>query len=171
MFAARLVFSWVLLAAIGAALLTRALVSEVADLGPGGLALWLTHNLAAAAIGVGVWWRGTALSVAELTPGEIRTEFGVIAVCMLAVLALVRPFVLADQVLLAVAVGLFGAGGLLASPRGRGVLIFDASRFFRIDQILVGIGTIGILWVIMDNVLLTPLERHTVKRWGTVVEP
>jgi len=63
------------------------------------------------------------------------------------------------------------AAELIAATSGLGFLIFDASRFFRSDQILVGIGTIGILWVIMDNVLLTPLERHTVKRWGTVVEP
>jgi taurine transport system permease protein len=63
------------------------------------------------------------------------------------------------------------AAELIAATSGLGFLIFDASHYFRSDEILVGIGTIGILWAIMDSVLLTPLERRTVKRWRTVAEP
>jgi ABC-type nitrate/sulfonate/bicarbonate transport system permease component len=63
------------------------------------------------------------------------------------------------------------AAELIAATSGLGFLIFDASHYFRTDEILVGIATIGVLWVIMDNAILTPLERRTVKRWGTVVEP
>lgn len=63
------------------------------------------------------------------------------------------------------------AAELIAATSGLGFLIFDASHYFRTDEILAGIGTIGILWVIMDSVILTPLERMTVKRWGTVAEP
>lgn len=63
------------------------------------------------------------------------------------------------------------AAELIAATSGLGFLIFDASHYFRTDEILAGIATIGILWVVMDNVILMPLERRTVKRWGTVVEP
>lgn len=63
------------------------------------------------------------------------------------------------------------AAELIAATSGLGFLIFDASHYFRTDEILAGIGTIGILWVVMDNLILMPLERRTVKRWGTVVEP
>ncbi len=63
------------------------------------------------------------------------------------------------------------AAELIAATSGLGFLIFDASHYIRTDEILVGIGTIGVLWVIMDNVILMPLERRTVKRWGTVIEP
>jgi NitT/TauT family transport system permease protein/taurine transport system permease protein len=63
------------------------------------------------------------------------------------------------------------AAELIAATSGLGFLIFDASHYFRTDEILVGIGVIGILWAVMDAVILTPLERRTVKRWGTVTEP
>ncbi len=63
------------------------------------------------------------------------------------------------------------AAELIAATSGLGFLIFDAGRYFRTDEILVGIGTIGILGVIMDAAILRPLERRTVRRWGTVAEP
>jgi taurine transport system permease protein len=63
------------------------------------------------------------------------------------------------------------AAELIAATSGLGFLIFDASRYFRTDEILVGIGTIGILGIIMDSAILRPLERRTVRRWGTVAEP
>lgn len=63
------------------------------------------------------------------------------------------------------------AAELIAATSGLGFLIFDASHYIRTDKILVGIATIGILWVITDNLILVPLERRTVKRWGTVSEP
>src|SRR5947209_7736163 len=107
--------SWRLLAAIGAALLVRALVTTVPDADSGGWLLWLGRNVVPAAIGVALWWRGGALSVAELTPSEARSEVLVVVLCSLASLALVRPFVLADQVLLGAAVGLVAVGGLCAA--------------------------------------------------------
>jgi taurine transport system permease protein len=63
------------------------------------------------------------------------------------------------------------AAELIAATSGLGFLIFDASHYFRTDEILAGIGTIGILWIAMDNAILIPLERRTVRRWGTVAEP
>jgi hypothetical protein len=72
-----------------------------------------------AAVGVALWWRGGALCVAELTPADVRTEFGVVAVAMLATLGFVRPFVLADPLLLGGSVGMVAVGGLVATAMSR----------------------------------------------------
>ena len=52
------------------------------------------------AIGIALWWRGGALAVAELSPADVRTEFSIVAVCLVGALALARPFLLPDPVLL-----------------------------------------------------------------------
>jgi Domain of unknown function (DUF4129) len=111
--------SWRLLIGLGLALLTRAVVSVVPAAGLPGLATWLARSLVPVAIGVGLWWRGGALSVAELTPAEVRTEFSVLAVCLLLVLAVVRPFVLADPTLLGASVAVFAVAGLVGMALSR----------------------------------------------------
>jgi hypothetical protein len=111
--------SWRLLTGLGLALLTRALVSVVPAAGLAGLAIWLARSLVPVAIGVGLWWRGGALCVAELTPAEVRTEFSVLAVCLLLVLALLRPFVLGDPTLLGASVAVFAVGGLIGMALSR----------------------------------------------------
>jgi hypothetical protein len=111
--------SWRLLCGIGLALLTRAIVSNVPEPGLPGLAAWLGHSVVPMAIGIGLWWRGGALAVAEYTASEVRAEFGVLAVCLIVALALVRPFLLPDPVLLGASVGLFAIGGLVATAMSR----------------------------------------------------
>src|ERR1700730_10948409 len=111
--------SWRLLSAIAAALLTRLVVSNVPEPGLPGLMVWLGRSFVPAAMGVGLWWRGGALCVAELTAAEVRTEFSVLAVCMIGVLALVRPFLLPDPILLGGSVAIFAVGGLAAAALSR----------------------------------------------------
>jgi Domain of unknown function (DUF4129) len=111
--------SWRLLSGIALALATRGVVSIVPEPGLSGLAMWLGRSVVPMAIGIGLWWRGSALSVAELTPAEVRTEFSILAVCMLAMLSMVRPFLLPDSTLLAGSVALFAVGGLLATALSR----------------------------------------------------
>jgi len=60
------------------------------------------------------------------------------------------------------------AAELIAATSGLGFLIYDAGNFLRSDKILVGILIIGLIWMLMDNLLLKPLERRTVERWATV---
>lgn len=60
------------------------------------------------------------------------------------------------------------AAELIAATSGLGFLIYDASNFLRSDKILVGILVIGAIWMAIDNLVLKPLERRTVERWGTV---
>jgi NitT/TauT family transport system permease protein/taurine transport system permease protein len=60
------------------------------------------------------------------------------------------------------------AAELIAATSGLGFLIFDASNFFRTDEVLGGILVIGLIWMAMDGLILRPLERRTILRWRTV---
>lgn len=58
------------------------------------------------------------------------------------------------------------AAEIIATSAGLGYSIFQAQQFYRTDVIIVGMVTIGLLWLVMDRALLAPLERRTVERWG-----
>lgn len=153
--------SWRLLSGIGLALLGRLVVSVVPEPGLAGLAVWLGRSFIPAAIGVGLWWRGGALCVAELTAAEIRTEFSVLAVCMIGVMALIRPFLLADPFLLGGSVALFAVGGLVASALSRQDAAETASagssRALATTTALVPIGTAVVLVGILRPSLLSAM--------------
>ena len=129
--------AWRLLTGIGLALLTRVVVESVPEAGMNGLLMWLGRSLVPAAIGVGLWWRGGALAVAELTPGDVRTEFSVVAVCLLVSIAFARPFLLADPSLLGSSVALFAVGGLIGTALSRQ----DAADVFTRNGRTLAVGT------------------------------
>lgn len=58
------------------------------------------------------------------------------------------------------------AGEMLIGAGGLGFMIFDARRFFVMGQILAGMIIIGILYVVIDRLILAPVEDATVRRWG-----
>jgi len=60
------------------------------------------------------------------------------------------------------------AGEILTGLPGLGTLIFEARRFHQIDQILAGMVVIGVLYLIVDRMVLAPVERLTVQRWGVI---
>ncbi len=60
------------------------------------------------------------------------------------------------------------AGEMIATSTGLGFLIYNAANFHQTDTILVGILTIGILWLLTDRLLLQPVERWTGERWGLI---
>ena len=60
------------------------------------------------------------------------------------------------------------AAEMIATSTGLGFMIFNAANFHQSDAILVGIITIGLLWLVTDRLLLQPLERRTIERWGLV---
>jgi len=60
------------------------------------------------------------------------------------------------------------AAEMIATSTGLGFLIFNAQNFHQTDTILVGIITIGLIWLLTDRLVLQPLERWTVERWGMV---
>jgi taurine transport system permease protein len=60
------------------------------------------------------------------------------------------------------------AGEMLIGASGIGFMIFDARRFHLIDVILAGMIIIGALYLIIDRMILAPIERVTVHRWGVL---
>ncbi len=49
-----------------------------------------------------------------------------------------------------------------------GDLIFGARTFAQIDRIMVGMVVIGILYIIVDRLIVQPVENMTVARWGVL---
>jgi taurine transport system permease protein len=47
-------------------------------------------------------------------------------------------------------------------------MLFVARDFYRTEVIVLGMIIIGLLWLLIDRLLLAPLERATIERWGMV---
>lgn len=62
------------------------------------------------------------------------------------------------------------AAEIIASSAGLGYKLFLAQKYFETDVIIASMVIIGVLWLIMDRLLLAPLERRTVERWGMTGE-
>jgi len=63
------------------------------------------------------------------------------------------------------------AAEMISSTNGLGFLIYNAANFHQTDTILVGILLIGAIWLVTDRLVLVPIERWTVERWGLVWKP
>lgn len=59
-------------------------------------------------------------------------------------------------------------GEMIASTDGLGYAIFNAQQYFQSARIVVGMLTIGIVWLVMDRVILRPIESRTTVRWGLI---
>jgi taurine transport system permease protein len=60
------------------------------------------------------------------------------------------------------------AAEIIVGTSGIGFLMFDARRAGSVVEIVVGMIILGILWYIVDNWILAPIERATGERWGIV---
>ncbi len=58
------------------------------------------------------------------------------------------------------------AAEIIATPAGLGYTLFLAQTSFSTDVIIAAMVIIGVLWLCTDRLLLAPLERRTVRRWG-----
>jgi hypothetical protein len=157
--------AWRLLTAVAAALATRAIVSLVPAEGLGGLAIWLGHSVVPMAIGIALWWRGGGLAAAEPSAADIRTEFVVLAGCLIGGLALLRPFLLTDDVLLGTSVGIFALGGLVAVALARQDAA-DVARLPRGRALAAGVAVLPALVAILLVSLLRPALLSTM--WLTL---
>lgn len=61
------------------------------------------------------------------------------------------------------------AAEMIATNVGLGYMLFLARDFYRTEVIVFGMIVIGTLWLLIDRLLLAPLERATIERWGMVV--
>ena len=60
------------------------------------------------------------------------------------------------------------AAEMIATNVGLGYMLFVARDFYRTEVIILGMIVIGALWLLIDRLLLVPLERSTIERWGMV---
>lgn len=60
------------------------------------------------------------------------------------------------------------AGEMIAASSGLGYMIFNARNYMRTDEVIVGMLTIGLFWALVERVVLRPIERRTIERWGMV---
>ena len=60
------------------------------------------------------------------------------------------------------------AAEMIATNVGLGYMLFVARDFYRTEVIVFGMIVIGVLWLLIDRLLLAPLERATIERWGMV---
>ncbi len=60
-------------------------------------------------------------------------------------------------------------GELIAAKSGIGFLIFDSAASLQTARTIVGMITMGLLWIFIDNMYLKPFEAATVRRWGVLV--
>jgi taurine transport system permease protein len=60
------------------------------------------------------------------------------------------------------------AAEMIATDVGLGYMLFVARDFYRTEVIVLGMIIIGVLWLLIDRLLLAPLERATIERWGMV---
>ncbi len=60
------------------------------------------------------------------------------------------------------------ASEMLVRQGGLGDLIFGARTFGQIDRIMVGMVVIGTLYIVVDRLLVQPVETMTLARWGVM---
>ena len=60
------------------------------------------------------------------------------------------------------------AAEMIATNVGLGYMLFVARDFYRTEVIVFGMIVIGLIWLAIDRLLLAPLERRTIERWGMV---
>ncbi len=60
------------------------------------------------------------------------------------------------------------AAEMIATNVGLGYMLFVARDFYRTEVIVLGMVIIGVIWLAIDRLVLAPLERATIERWGLV---
>lgn len=58
------------------------------------------------------------------------------------------------------------AAEMIATNAGLGYMLFLARDFYRTEVIILGMILIGGIWLAMDRLILAPVERRTIERWG-----
>lgn len=60
------------------------------------------------------------------------------------------------------------AAEIIVGTSGIGFMMFEARRAGQVTEVFVGMIVLGVLWYATDALILAPLERETVERWGLV---
>lgn len=60
------------------------------------------------------------------------------------------------------------AAEMIATNVGLGYMLFLARDFYKTEVIVFGMIVIGMIWLVIDRLVLAPIERATIERWGLV---
>jgi taurine transport system permease protein len=60
------------------------------------------------------------------------------------------------------------AGEFVVGGGGLGFYIFDARTAGVIERVMLGMIVLGVLWLLMDRLILRPIEEYTATKWGMV---
>jgi taurine transport system permease protein len=60
------------------------------------------------------------------------------------------------------------AAEMIATSAGLGYSLFEAQKHYDSAEIVLVMIIIGTLWLLMDRMMLAPLERRTIQRWGMI---
>ena len=60
------------------------------------------------------------------------------------------------------------AAEMIATNVGLGYMLFLARDFYKTEVIVLGMIIIGLIGLVIDRLILAPLERATIERWGMV---
>src|SRR5690606_37840282 len=60
------------------------------------------------------------------------------------------------------------AAEMIIGTSGIGFMMFDARGQGDVAKVFVGMIVLGVLWYLVDALILAPFERETVERWGMV---
>lgn len=60
------------------------------------------------------------------------------------------------------------AAEIIVGTSGIGFMMFDARRAGSVEEIIVGMIVLGVLWYVVDGWILAPIEWATGQRWGLV---
>jgi NitT/TauT family transport system permease protein/taurine transport system permease protein len=60
------------------------------------------------------------------------------------------------------------AAEMIATNVGLGYMLFLARDFYKTEVIVLGMIIIGLIWLTIDRLILAPVERATIERWGMV---
>lgn len=60
------------------------------------------------------------------------------------------------------------AAEMIVGSGGLGYMIFRAREALLTEQVILGMITMGVLWLATDRLILKPLETMTIERWGLV---
>lgn len=63
------------------------------------------------------------------------------------------------------------AAEMIGGRSGLGFMIFASAQEFKMEEVVLGVITIAIIWLATDKWILEPLERWTTHRWGLVWTP
>ena len=62
------------------------------------------------------------------------------------------------------------AAEMIAAASGLGYMIFDARNWLDTPVVVMGMITMGLCWLSLDRMILKPIEKRTIEKWGLVTQ-